>query len=332
ISSELTVIIVIHVDDFTLVTTDLAIMQRLKSTLAEHYELADMGNARWLLGFEIQRDRISRSISLNQSAYVDTLISRFNMHDAYPAATPLDPAINLFLPVTAEDRDAMVNRPYAQLIGSLMYAAIGTRPDIMFAVSTLARFMSDPSVIHWEAGKRVLRYLKGTRDHRLTFGGDTPAVLTGFTDADWASQPHRHSISGFVFTYACGAISWGSHKQSLIALSSTEAEYISASDSCRELIYLRSLILELTGETSSSPITLHSDNQSAIRIAANGLLHARTKHIDIRYQFIRQVVERGLTELVYCPTNEMVANIFTKALVRSRIQYLAGELGLSSQA
>ncbi|THH19980.1 hypothetical protein EUX98_g8671, partial [Antrodiella citrinella] len=203
ISPELTVIIVIHVDDFTLVTNNLAIMQRLKSELAEHYELTDMGNARWLLGFEIQRDRIARNVSMNQSAYVDTLISRFKMEEAHPAATPLDPAVNLFMPVTAEDRDAMASRPYAQLIGSLMYAAIGTRPDIMFAVSTLARFMSDPSVIHWEAGKRVLRYLKGTRDQRLTFRGDAPAVLTGFTDADWASQPHRHSISGFTFI-KCG--------------------------------------------------------------------------------------------------------------------------------
>lgn len=208
--------------------------------------------------------------------------------------------------------------------------AIGTRPDIMFAVSTLTRFMSDPSLVHWEAGKRVLRYLKGTRDYQLTFGGHAPLELVGFTDADWASQPHRHSISGFAFTYAGGAISWGSHKQPIVTLSSTEAEYISASDTCRELLYLGSIISELTGfDVFSSPVILHCDNQSAIRIALNGLLHARTKHIDIRYHFIREAIENDLVELVYMPTNNMVADIFTKALVRSRIQYLVGELGLA---
>ena len=223
-------------------------------------------------------------------------------------------------------RSEMHQKPYSQLVGSLMYAAIGTRPDIAFATSTLAQFMSDPAPFHWEAAKRVLRYLKGTQDYSLTFGGEI-LDLIGYTDADWGSQSHRHSISGHVYLFSGGAISWSSRKQPIIALSSTEAEYIAASDAVRELLWLRSLISEITIPISH-PITLLCDNQSAIQIASNGLINARTKHIDIRIHFIRNIVESGVIDLVYCPTDQILADTLTKALPRPHVKYLAGKLGL----
>ena len=323
---DLNLIVAIHVDDCTLVANSLAVMNRFKGELAARFEISDLGEVRFLLGFEIHRDRRARTISLSQPGYIDTLLARFNQIDANPTPTPLDPHTNLYLPITNLMRLEMRQKPYSQLVGSLIYAAICTRPDIQFAISILAQFMADPAPFHWEAAKRVLRYLKGTRDYSLTFGGDL-TDLTGYTDADWGSQAHRHSISGFVFKFCGGAISWGSRKQPLISLSSTEAEYVAAFETVRELLWLRFLISEITIPITHS-ITLYCDNQSAIRIASTGLINPRTKHIDIRYHIIRQVLNSDSVTLEYCPTKDMVADILTKALPRPRLDYLVEKLGL----
>ena len=323
---EFSILVAVHVDDCTIVASSLDVMKHFKHEIGLRFEVSDLGEVRWLLGFEIHRDRHARTLSLSQRSYIDTLLDRFNLKDANPVATPLDPHTNLYLPITDSMRSEMRQKPYSQLVGSLMYAAIGTRPDIAFTTSTLAQFMSDPAPFHWEAAKRVVRYLKGTQDYSLTFGGEI-LDLIGYTDADWGSQSHRHSISGHVYLFSGGAISWSSRKQPIIALSSTEAEYIAASDAVRELLWLRSFISEITIPIRHS-ITLLCDNQSAIQIASNGLINARTKHIDIRIHFIRNIIESGVINLVYCPTDQMLADIFTKALPRPRVEYLAGKLGL----
>ena len=251
------------------------------------------------------------------------------MTEANPLSTPLDPNTNLFAYEISDDiRTEMRTRPYSKLIGSLMYAATDTRPDISFAVSTLARFMSDPHSVHWDTAKHVLCYLKGTKNLRLTFGLNKNGLI-GYTDADWASQAHRHSISGSVFLVSGGAISWSSRKQPIIALSTTEAEYIAASDASRELLWLCALTSELNF-SSDSPTTLFCDNQSAIKVAKNGLLHACTKHIDICYHFIRETILNGHLDIIYCPTSEMIADVFTKALPSSKLNFFAELLGLFS--
>lgn len=302
-------------------------MTKLKKDLGSRYELVDLGEARWLLGFEIRRDRRLRTLTLSQAGYISTLLERFRMTDAYALSIPLDPHVNLFeYDLTAEERSEMATRPYARLVGSLMYAAIGTRPDIAFAVSLLARFMSDPASMHWDAAKCVLRYLKGTQDFCLTFGRLAEGLI-GFTDADWCSLSHRHSISGYLFTFSGGAISWRSRKQSIIALSSTEAEYVAASEAGHELLWLRYLISELT-EPLREATPLKCDNQSAIAIVDSGLLHARTKHIDIRYRFIQSVQDSGAASITYIPTTDMLADILTKALPRTKVEKLIALFGL----
>ncbi len=173
----------------------------------------------------------------------------------------------------------------------------------------------------------MLRYLKGTHDLILTFGNSIEG-LSGYTDADWASQAHRHSISSYAFLYNGGAISWRSNKQPIIALTSTEAEYIATSDSSQELIWLRSLLSELSFPITR-PTLLCCDNKSALDLAANpDMFHARTKHIDIRYHFIRELVANRTVVLEYCPTNEMAADLLTKALPRPRSNAHAFTLGL----
>ena len=178
----------------------------------------------------------------------------------------------------------MKNIPYREAMGSLMYAVMGTRPDIAFAVSTVAQFLDNPRWAHWEAVKRIFRYLRGMQNLELVYGG-VRRGLVGYTDVDGASQEHRRAISGFVFLVDGGAITWSSKKQELVTLSTTEAEYVAATHAAKEAIWIRRLIGEIFHPLSMLT-TLFSDSKSAIALTQDGHYHAHTKHIDIRYHFI----------------------------------------------
>ena len=174
--------------------------------------------------------------------------------------------------------------------------------------------------------KRVMRYLSGTRDLELIYGVERHDLL-GFTDADGAVQEHRRAISGNVFLMDGGAISWSSRKQELVTLSTAEAEYVAATHAAKEAIWLCKLIFELF-PTLKAPTTLYCDNQAALRLATDDNYHARTKHIDIRYHFIRHVVASGALQLVYCPTDDMTADILTKGLPKWKVNFHVVSLGL----
>jgi hypothetical protein len=231
-------------------------------------------------------------------------------------------------PSTHEETADMTDVPYQRGIGSLMYAATSTRPDIAFAVSILSQFMRNPGRTHWEAVKEVIRYLKGTAEVKLTLGG-TAEGLEAYVDSDWASQPHRHSMSGYTVLLHGAPVAWSSRKQSLIALSTAEAEYIALTAVAREVLYLRSLLTELY-EPITTPIPIYCDNQGAIALASNNKFHARTKHVDLRYHFIRSQVADGIFDLQYCPSEENIADVFTKALPRPRLEKLRAGLSLST--
>jgi hypothetical protein len=248
-----------------------------------------------------------------------------------PSSTPIEPSIPLLRsqsPSKLEDIAKMKNVPYREAVGSLMYAAMGTRPDIAFATSTVAQFSDNPGWIHWEAVKRIFRYLLGTKKLELVYGGDKRG-LVGYVDADGASQEHRRAISGYVFMVDGGAVSWSSKKQELVTLSTTEAEYVAQTHAAKEAIWLRRLFTELF-DNVDTPTTLFSDSKSAIALANDGHYHARTKHIDIRYHFIRYIIEAGTIKLVYCSTDDMTADTLTKALPSTKAKHFASALGLST--
>jgi hypothetical protein len=322
-------IVAVDVDDLTMAGNTKASIQRFKNELRTTFKIKDLGNLHWLLGIEVKRDRESRTISFSQRAYIERIIERFNLQDANPLSTPLDPHHRLSLaqsPSTARHFEDMRNVPYREAIGSLMYAAQGTRPDISFAVSFLSQFMQNPGRPHWEAVKRIFRYLKGTKNVCLVIGGSQKG-LEAFSDADWASQEHRHSISGYVFTIDGGAISWSSKKQPIVALSTTEAEYIAATHAAKEALWLRMFLAEIA-RPLHLPITIHLDNRSAISITKNDEYHPRTKHIDIRYHFLRHTVSQGLIQVDYVATDDMAADMFTKALPRHKVLHLNALVGL----
>jgi hypothetical protein len=243
----------------------------------------------------------------------------------------MDPSIRLSktqCPQTLEEAAEMRRIPYREAIGSLMYCAVATRPDIAFPTSLLAQFMENPGRTHWEAVKRIFRYLSGTKDWKLVYGSETKG-LEGYTDADGASQEHRHAISGYAFLIDGGAMSWSSKKQELVTLSTAEAEYVAATYAAKEALWLRRFIGEVF-RPLKNPIPLYSDSQSAIALTKDGSYHARTKHIDIRYHFIRFVVQNGSIDLIYCPTDDMTADTLTKALPSIKAKHFAAALGLQS--
>ena len=219
----------------------------------------------------------------------------------------------------------MAKIPYASAVGSLMYAMIATRPDIAFAVGVVARYMATPGRKHWDAVKGIMRYLKGTADMCICYGSQDIGVV-GYTDSDYAGHADsRKSTSGYVFTYAGGAVSWMSRVQKCTALSTTEAEYVAATEACKEAIWLGRLVADLGIDATP---TLHSDSMSAIQLAKNPVFHAKTKHIEVRYHFIRGVVEDRSVDLVKISTDENPADLLTKSLTTERFAFLRRLMGV----
>jgi hypothetical protein len=329
------VIVAASTDDLLMISKCLKRLEAVKRGLENHFEMTDLGEARWLLGVEIRRDRAKRTLSLSQGAYVQTILGRFNLENANTVTSPMDPGIHLSKlqsPSAEEEKEDMANVPYRELIGSLMYAAMATRPDITHAVTALSQFLENPGRVHWHAAQRVLKYLKGTADFGLSYGiadgvGMPEGKPMGYTDADFASQEHRHSVSGYAFLMHGGAVSWSSKTQAVIALSSTEAEYIASTHAAKEAKWLTMLLSEI-GEEAPRPFPILADNQSAIALTKDNAFHSRTKHIDIPYHYVREAVENGDLRLNYVQTDSNLADVFTKALGRAKCETFSRMLGL----
>jgi len=215
---------------------------------------------------------------------------------------------------------------------SLMYLAVATRPDIAYAVYRLGSYMASPNMSHWTMAKRILRYLSGTKDLGITYQAKKPTPdenhFIGYSDASYANNDDLTSVSGYVSLMNGGAISWGSKKQSDVSLSSTEAEYIALAEETREITWLRHLMEGLEYK-QPQPTKLCGDNSGSLAIAKNPQYHKRTKHFDTRHHYIRQKIKDCIIEVLYCPTINMTADIFTKALPKPKHQTHSVELGLS---
>ena len=287
--------VLLYVDDIIFASNNAKRVEIIKKRLAENFNLKDLGLADYCLGIEI--DQGDKSISLSQSGYIKELLARFKMTDCKHVSTPLVVGTKLE-PCLNHVADAY---PYRELIGALMYLSVGTRPDITHAVSSLSQFNTCYGKAHWEAGKRILRYLKGTSNMKLIYSS-VKDTLIGFADADWGSDvTDRRSYSGYAFCLSGGAISWCSRKQRTVALSSTEAEYMSLTDAAKEAIFLSNLMQEL-GFANLAKTTIYNDNQSAGKLATNPVFYARSKHIDIKMHFIRDTLKDEKFELRYLLT------------------------------
>jgi hypothetical protein len=307
ITGERMVIIAVYVDDFFVFFNDLTEVIHLKEKLMGRFQMKDLGEVSHFLGMRVTRDRCKNTIKIDQRQYIVELLKRFGLENAKTALTPIE--VNLKLDSSSNPEN---NFPYQNLIGSLLYISVCSRPDIMFAVNFLSRFNVSYSKEHWEYAKRVLRYLKRTIDLGLVYSQNKSEIV-GYVDADWADDASdRRSYTGYVFMYAGAAVSWECRKQRTVALSSTEAEYMAISDAAKEAVYLKGLVGELLGNCGA--INIYNDNQSAQKIATNPVFHNRTKHIDVRHHFVREVVSNEQVNLMYLTTSEMIADVMTKGL------------------
>jgi len=232
-------------------------------------------------------------------------------------------------PASTAEHAIMRHVLYRKAIGALNWAALATRPDIAFAVATVARFASAPGSAHWEAVKRIFRYLAGTCDLWLSYG-ETQRALKGYADADGSMAEDRHTITGYVFLIDSGAISWSSKHQEIVSLSTTESEYVATMHGMKEALWLRSLLSDIFGPITG-PTTLFSDNQAAIALTRDHQYHSRTKHINVRYHFIRWIIKKGSLCLIYCPTNDIIADTLTKALPSVKVKHFTAGLGLRTK-
>uniref|UniRef100_A0AAV1U2G4 RxLR effector candidate protein n=1 Tax=Peronospora matthiolae TaxID=2874970 RepID=A0AAV1U2G4_9STRA len=220
--------------------------------------------------------------------------------------------------------------PYRSAVGALMHLMVGTLPDLAASVGVLSQFAADPCPTHWQALKRVLRYLQATPTLGIRFIGAGNGKLLGYSDADWAGDiDTRRSTSGYVFVLHNGCIRWRSKKQRSVALSSTEAEYMALSEATQQATWLKTFMRELGEEAGDDALTIYEDNQGAIALAKNPEFHKRTKHIDNRYHFVREKVKKNQVVLQYCPTQDMLADITTKAIAAPQFTILCSKLGIT---
>ncbi|XP_055605732.1 uncharacterized protein LOC129753907 [Uranotaenia lowii] len=235
------------------------------------------------------------------------------MADAKPMSIPADPSVRLgksMGPNGPEEEAEMKKVPFKEAVGSLSFAPQVTRPDISFAVNAVSQFGSNPGRQHWEAVKKIIRYLKGTTTNKLEYSKRGSSELVGFSDADWGGDPdNRRSTTGYVFTMQGGAVSWNVKKQLTVALSSCEAEY---------------MIFE------EEPVLIYCDNQGAINIAGNGAYNPRTKHVSIRYHFVHESLKEGAVKVKYIPTTDQPADGFTKLLAIQKQQRFCGLVGVTN--
>jgi hypothetical protein len=276
-----------------------------------------MGPVKRFLGMDIIRPHL-HTIHVSHRNYAQRILAKFDMETCNPARTPFESIVSAKTAPGDQPTDA---EQFRAITGSIMHLAVYTRPDIMFAASKLAQFNSNPSMQHYRAAKHLLRYIQGTKDLVITFyrSPSFPAsVPTGFSDASFAADPDdRKSTSGYIFFLANGPISWQSNKQTTVALSTMEAEYIALSEAAKEAKFLRHLLSTITTPVIGATV-INTDSQSALEHVKNNIRHARTKHIDTRHHFIRNIYTAGEIDLVHVPSGSQAADILTKALGRTK--------------
>lgn len=300
----------VYVDDILLAgPRGSPVIARLKQELGEIFDIRDLGESSYFLGMEIERKRDEGTIKLTQKKLTGEILSRFGMSEAKERSVPLSQAEKL-------TRDGMPldtgEYPYRELIGSLLYLSVCTRPDIAHAVGALSRYMSSPTVDHWRAATGILRYLAGTRDYGIVFGNGGLEVQ-GFVDADYAGElDTRRSTTGYVFMLSGGAISWSSRLQVTVAVSTVEAEYMGAASAVKEALWLRKLARDIGLEAGQ--VVIKGDNQGALKLLKHSMSTQRSKHIDVMHHFARERVLRGDVKFEYCGTEHMAADFLTKAV------------------
>ncbi|CAI7914308.1 unnamed protein product [Closterium sp. NIES-54] len=322
--------VLVYVDDLVFATADTKALTLVKLELQKRHTCTDLGEQRSYLGLQITRDRARSTITLTHSHMVHHVLQRFGFQFSSPQPTPLSTGHSLSAPPS--DESVEPSGPYPELVGCLMYLMTCTRPDLAYPLSLLARYMAPGRhrMVHWDAMKRVLRYLCSTLGMGLVLGGWGPVVLTGHADASWVDDSTtQRSSQGYTFSLGSGSVSWRSTCSSSVLSSSCEAKIYAGAMATQELRWLTYLLTNL-GEQPCSPPVLYLDNKAMIALCQEHRLEHRTKHITLRYFLARELQQRGQLRLAYVATRANTADIFTKALLPSDHQRISTVLGIVS--
>ena len=335
VSGSSYIFMVLYVDDILLASNNSDLLIETKQMLSSHFDMKDLGEASYVLGIQILRNRAKGELKLSQRTYIDKVLKRFNMQSCSPGKAPIVKGDKLSTdqcPQNESEKENMKTVPYSSVVGSLMYAQVCTRPDIAFAVGVLGRYLSNPGLMHWQAAKKVLRYLQGTKDFMLTYRRTDILDIVGFCDADYAGcVDDRKSTSGYIFIMAGGAISWKSVKQTLIASSTMEAEYVACYEATIHAVWLRNFVCALgVVDSISRPLKVYCDNSAAVAFSNNSRSTSRSKHIDIKFYKVKEKVVEGLISIEYISTNNMLADPLTKGLPIGIFQEHVSHMGLTS--
>uniref|UniRef100_A0A6N2M754 Retrovirus-related Pol polyprotein from transposon TNT 1-94 n=1 Tax=Salix viminalis TaxID=40686 RepID=A0A6N2M754_SALVM len=312
-------ILVLYVDDILIAANDMGMLNDVKKYLSSNFEMKDMGEASYVIGIEIFRDRSQGLLSLSQKGYIDKVLKRYGMDKCSIGKAPIqkgDQFSKMQCPKNELERKEMERIPYASVVGSLNYVQTCTRPDISFAVGMLGRYQSNPGMDHWKAAKKVLRYLQGTKEYMLTYRRSANIEIIGYSDSDYAGcVDTRKSTFGYLFLLAGGAVSWKCGKQSVIATSTMEAEFVACFEATVQAMWLRNLISGLgIVDSIAKPLRIYCDNSAAVFFSKNDKYSKGAKHMEIKYLSVKEEVQKSRVTFEHIRTNMMLADPLTKGL------------------
>ena len=303
-------------DDILLASSDISLLLETKKFLSSKFDMKDLGEASFVLGIEIHRDREKGVLGLSQKTYIEKILKKYNMHKCSASPAPIvkgDRYGDFQCPKNEYELNQMRSVPYASAVGSLQYAQVCTRPDLAFVTGLLGRFQSNPGVEHWKLVKKVLRYLQGTKSLMLTYKRSDSLQIVGYSDSDYAGD-NRKSTSGYVFTLANGAISWKSKLQTVTTSSTMYAEFVACFEASGQVNWLKKFIPGLrVVDNISKPLQLYCDNNPAVEYAHNNRSSGAAKHIDIKYYVLKDKIRDHVIMLEHISTERCLRIRLPKA-------------------
>lgn len=321
---ELFIFILLYVDDMLVASEDTLLTEKVIDSISKIFKLTNLGSISTYLGVQVERND-QGVYYIHQQKYIDQILIEYGMEECRTSRIPMDPGY--FKEVPINEILLNNNSEYRRMIGSLLYLTVNSRPDIAVAVSILSRKVSKPTSRDLTELRRVLKYLKYTRDLKLKLGGSDGMRMEGYADSDWAGDlQSRKSTSGYIFKFGSGIISWGCKKQQNVTLSSTEAEYVALSEGCQELEYLLKIFQDF--KISIDDVEMYEDNQSCLKLLDDKINH-RTRHIDVKYHYVKELKQKGKVHFTYCQTNEMLADMMTKPLTNVKLDFFRNQIGLT---
>lgn len=318
-------IVSLYVDDLVYTSNDSKMLQAFKDSMKREFEMSDLGEMKYFLGVEVQQTE--KGIHISQKKYAGEVLERFGLGDCNGVKNPIVPGSTK---LSKNDGGKHVDATlFKKIVGSLMYMT-ATRPDLTYSVCLISRFMSSPKEAHMMAAKRILRYVKGTTNLGIFYERGCNDELSAYTDSDYVSNiDDCKSTSGYVFMLSGGAVAWASKKQPVVTLSSTEAEYVAAALCASHCVWMQQVLTQIGG-TMSKSVKVFCDNTSTIKLTRNPVFHGRSKHINVRFHFLRELTNDGTLIMEHCGSGDQLADIMTKPLKLEQFEKLRRLLGVQA--